>query len=519
MEKDWTGSAIPSVLKGFTLIGQPIKAEEFKNAFGYEMPEIALNEEEKRRVAQNNGLEPAIGYEENQPVAKTEQTALNFGREVLARIKEGDTLQAEQNKQAQQEQQEQDLPLQIEIRGVGNSQTEEDKTETSQTNKDGSGTIGIHDPYTARNLEILKNRNQANQQESPEQNSSQTYANLIGQNENADNIAAQPDPEGKHPNAFVPLQQEVNRFTREFVEKTADITRRQQETGNQNHLLNWIADVARNALQTPVTHPRLDYQSVYQGIFGHSANQKLAEAAAEPIKTDVNGKEKHQIVSDAFTNEYITEPGKLGMALVSLADHAFATANGGKPINPSVTKKVDENLFNLIKKSNTYLKNSVTIEKLNKAIVAGDDAKTVENFTRFGYELLGEKGPYAAVTMMGAPLMAGAAMTGTGMTAFKMIKDFGVNLAEANASIVKEKGTHDWELAFKIASIKAVGGKAIDGQMKTLIKTAGKGGVFIEQLGDALKKRFNSMVDGWMLNKGTETDPNKDKNKTRDQNY
>ena len=164
MEKDWTGSAIPSVLKGFTLIGQPIKAEEFKNAFGYEMPEIALNEEEKRRVAQINGLEPAIGYEENQPVAKTEQTALNFGREVLARIKEGDTLQAEQNKQAQQEQQEQGPPLQIEIRGVGNSQTEEDKTETSQTNKDGSGTIGIHDPYTARNLEILKNRNQANQQ-------------------------------------------------------------------------------------------------------------------------------------------------------------------------------------------------------------------------------------------------------------------------------------------------------------------------------------------------------------------
>ena len=121
--------------------------------------------------------------------------------------------------------------------------------------------------------------------------------------------------------------------------------------------------------------------------------------------------------------------------------------------------------------------------------------------------------------MMGAPLMAGAAMTGVGMTIYKQVKDFSINLAEANASIVREKGTHDWELAFKIASIKAVGGKAIDGQMKSLIKTAGKGGVFIEQLGDALKKRFNSMVDGWMLNKGTETDPNKDKNKTRDQNY
>ena len=110
-------------------------------------------------------------------------------------------------------------------------------------------------------------------------------------------------------------------------------------------------------------------------------------------------------------------------------------------------------------------------------------------------------------------------MTGAGMTFYKQVKDFSVNLAEANASIVREKGTHDWELAFKIASIKAVGGKAIDGQMKSLIKTAGKGGVFIEQLGDALKKRFNSMVDGWMLNKETETDPNKDRNSARDQNY
>lgn len=253
-------------------------------------------------------------------------------------------------------------------------------------------------------------------------------------------------------------------------------------------------------MPNPVTHSRQDYQPAYQAILGHPANQKLAEAAAEPIKTDVNGKEKYQIVSDAFINEYITEPAKLGMALVSLADHALATANGGKPINPSITKNVDENLFDFIKKSETWLKNSVTIEKLNKSIVAGDDAKTVENLTRFGYELLGEKGPYAAVSIPGASLMAGAAMTGAGMTAFKMVKDFSINLAEANASIVKEKGTHDWELAFKIASIKAVGGKAIDGQMKGLIKTAGKGGVFIEQLGDALKKRFNSMVDGWMLN-------------------
>ena len=81
--------------------------------------------------------------------------------------------------------------------------------------------------------------------------------------------------------------------------------------------MNWIADVARNAMPNPVTHSRQDYQPTYQAILGHPASQKLAEAAAEPIKTDVNGKEKYQIVSDAFLNEYITEPAKLGMALVS----------------------------------------------------------------------------------------------------------------------------------------------------------------------------------------------------------
>ena len=60
-----------------------------------------------------------------------------------------------------------------------------------------------------------------------------------------------------------------------------------------------------------------------------------------------------------------------------------------------------------------------------------------------------------------------------------------------------------------------MGGRAIDGQIKSLIKTGGEGGVFIEQLGDALKKRFNSMVDGWLLKKGTETDPNKDRSKNQ----
>ena len=546
MEKDWTGSAMPSVLKGFTLIGQPIGAEEFEKAFGYKMPEIKLGEEEKRRVAQNNGLEPEIRQEEKQPVPKTGQTVVNFGREVLARIKAGSARQAEQQEQKEQEQ---EPPLQIEIRGVGNSQTEEDKSGTSQTNKDRSGAIKIDDPYAAKTLETIKkqsnptnsksfpNRMINSQERTPastnEQKPPTTYkqtgktnllaineqtpsaqtgpnktGNLIlnhllqmGENENTDNIAAQKDPTGQQKNAQEIIRQGANRLTRELTEKSASLNRQQQEAGEQNHLLNWAADVARDAMKDPVTHPRQDYQSGYQTILKHEANRKLAEAAAEPIETEVNGKEKHQIVKDAFNNKYITEPGKLGLAIVSLTDHALATLNGDEPVNPSITKNIDNTLFDLIEKNKTWLKNSIPIEKLNKAIIAGDDTKTIENLTQFGYELIGENGPWAAISIMGGPLMKGAAVAGAGMSAYKLVKDYTVNLAEANASIVKETGTHNWELAFKIASLKVMGGRAIDGQIKSLIKTGGKGGVFIEQLGDALKKRFNSMVDGWLLKK------------------
>ena len=563
MEKDWTGSAMPSVLKGLALIGQPIGADEFEKAFGYKMPEITLSEEEKRRVVQNNGLEPAIRQEENQPALKTEQQELNFGREVLARIKEESARQSEQQEQKEQEQ---EPPLQIGIRGVGNSQPEEDITGNAQTNRNGSGTIKIDDPYAEKTLEQLKkqgnptnsvpfpnrassvqegtpsktlelknpssytrkgetnllaiNNQNPNAQTGPNETGSipLNYLLEIGQNENADNIAAQPDPEGKHPNALETIRQGVNRFAKEFVEKSTNLNRQQQETGEQNHLLNWAGDVARDALKNPVTHSRQDYQPGYQAILGHDANRKLAEAAAEGIETDVNGKEKYQIVKDAFQNKYITEPGKLGIAIVSLADHALATLNRNKPINPSITQNVDNKLFDLIGQSENWLKNSIPLEKLNKAIVAGDDAKTIENLTQFGYELVGENGPYTAASILGAPLLAGAAATGAGMSGYKLVKDYTVNLAEANASIVKETGTPNWELAFKIASLKIVGGRAIDGQMKSLIKTGGKGGVFIEQLGDAIKKRFNSMVDGWLLKKDTETDPNKDRSKNQDQN-
>ena len=558
MEKDWTGSAMPSVLKSFSLIGQPIGAEEFEKAFGYKIPEIKLSEEEKRRAAQNTGLEPEIRQEEKQPVAKTEKTVLSFGRDILAQIKAGNARQAEQQEQKYLQpdprQDRQDPPLEIENRGVGNSQTEENKSGTSQTNKDRSGTIKTDDPYTAKTLETIKKQNNptnstpfsnrtinsqernpanTNEQKTPttyrqtgkttplaintQTPSTQTGPNetgnpalnyflQIGENENTDNIAAQPDPEENHPNAHEIIRQGINRATKNLVKKSADINRQQQQTGEQNHLLNWVADVARDAMKDPVTHPRQDYQSGYQTILEHEANRKLAEAAGEGIETHINGKEKHQIVKDAFNNKYITEPGKLGLAIVSLTDHALATLNGDKPINPTITKNIDNDLFDLIEKNKTWLKNSIPIEKLNQSIIAGDDTKTIENLTQFGYELIGENGPWAAISIIGAPQMSGAAVTGAGMSAYKLVKDYTINLAEANASIVKETGTHNWELAFKIASLKVIGGRAIDGQIKSLIKTGGKRSVFIEQLGDALKKRFNSMVDDFYFNKDKERD-------------
>ena len=61
MEKDWTGSAMSTVPKGFAMIGQPIRADEFEKAFGYKMPDITLSEEEKRLAAQNNGRDRKSG--------------------------------------------------------------------------------------------------------------------------------------------------------------------------------------------------------------------------------------------------------------------------------------------------------------------------------------------------------------------------------------------------------------------------------------------------------------------------
>ena len=436
------------------------------------------------------------------------------------------------------------------------SRPEEDITGNAQTNRNGSGTIKIDDPYAEKNLELLKkqgnptnsvpfpnrassvqegtpaktlelknpssytrkgetnllaiNNQNPNVQTGPNETGSVplNYLLEIGQNENADNIAAQPDPEGKHPNAFEPIRQGVNRATGELAGKTADINRQQQETGDENHLLNWTADVTKNAMQNPVTHSRQDYQPAYQAILGHEANRKLAEAAAEPIETDVNGKEKYEIVRDAFIQEYDTETSKQVMALGSLINHAIATINDGQPINPEGVREVDDRMIDLIGQSDRYIAQSVPIEKLGKLIVKGDDAKTAENFTQFGYETLGGKGPYMLAGTAGGSLLAGAGMAGGAATIQKMTKDFTVNLAEANANIVKETGSHNWELAFKIALQTTIGGRTIDTQMERAAKGRGPGNkTFIKIIGDALKKRFSSMVNDFHLKKeNSETD-------------
>lgn len=533
MRKNWDGSAMPSVLKGFAMIGQPLEKDEFEKAFGYEMPEVNLTEDEKRRAALsavNNELKPVQPINAVETYDPKDKPENPFGQKFL--VSDG-----ERQKESTDEQQ--SPPLEIEIRGVGNSTGEETPTETGQDRKDIQQT---DDPYTSKTLSILEKMNREQnrgqtygtlrdaQQDNggnaiknyddtagftangtpaqTRENGSLNYWNRIGQNENHDNIAAQPDPNGKERNALEEtrrniayLTERLERFLGDGTAKIAGINRQQQETGNDNHLLNWANEVAKGEnLQNPITHPQQDYQPGYQAILGHEANRKLAEAKAEPIETEVNGKQKYQVVADAFTNEYITEMGKLGLSIVSLANHALDSAiNGGKPINPQLRESVDNDMMGLIRKSDAYLKNSMSIEKLQKGIVAGDDAKTVENLSQFGYELLGEKAPQVVAGAAGGSLLAGAGLAGGASTIVKGVKDFTVNLAEANARIIRETGNHDWEMAFKMASLSTVGGRAIDGQMEKLKGSGGKNGVFIKLLGDALKKRFNDFVKDWVL--------------------
>lgn len=77
---------------------------------------------------------------------------------------------------------------------------------------------------------------------------------------------------------------------------------------------------------------------------------------------------------------------------------------------------------------------------------------------------------------------------------------------------MKETGSHNWELAFKIALQTTIGGRTIDTQMERAAKGRGAGNkTFMKIIGDALKKRFSSMVNEFHLQKGQY-----EKNKTQE---
>ena len=138
MRKDWDGSAMPSVLKGFAMIGQPLEKDEFEKAFGYEMPEVNLTEDEKRRAALsavNNELKPVQPINAVETYDPKDKPENPFGQKFL--VSDG-----ERQKESTDEQQ--SPPLEIEIRGVGNSTGEETQTETGQDRKDIQQT---DDPY------------------------------------------------------------------------------------------------------------------------------------------------------------------------------------------------------------------------------------------------------------------------------------------------------------------------------------------------------------------------------------
>lgn len=138
--------------------------------------------------------------------------------------------------------------------------------------------------------------------------------------------------------------------------------------------------------------------------------------------------------------------------------------------------------------------------------MAGDDAKTVDNISRFGYELLGENAPIAVASLLGRSLMAGAGMAGGVATIVKGTTGFTVNLAQANVAIVNETGKHHWKLAFKMAALNTIGGRAIENRMEKLKGSGNRGNPFIPILEDALKKRHQSFVKDWVVKKDEERD-------------
>lgn len=249
----------------------------------------------------------------------------------------------------------------------------------------------------------------------PEQN----FFTRIADMENADNLHAQRDPEGKYRYMGERLQHDISqttaaikRFMQYATRTAAGINRAQEETGNENHFGNWAVPVVENTLgQADPTVMNLGYQPAIMAILSHPANLAIAENLIETIETNVNGREKRELVKDAFNHEFLREFSKLGLAFSALFSQVVADTFDSTESRER-SENINRMLVAVMKESDAYLARSMPFEK---CIVRGDEAQTVENLTQWYYELIGSKGPYAAAAVAtgGESLMAGAGLTGS----------------------------------------------------------------------------------------------------------
>lgn len=326
--------------------------------------------------------------------------------------------------------------------------------------------------------------------------------------ENADNLHAQRDPEGKYRYMGERIQRDINRtaavikrFMQHATRTAANLNRAQEETGNENHFGNWAVPVVENTLgKADPTVLNLGYQPVIMAILSHPANLAIAENLIETIETDVNGREKRELVKDAFNHEFLHEFSKLGLAFSALFSQIVADTFDSTESRER-SDNINRMLVAAMQENDAYLARSMPFEK---CIVEGDEAQTVENLTQWYYELIGSKGPYAAAAVAtgGESLMAGAGLTGSTAILWHAAKDFSINLALSNAEIVRLTGKSDWRLAVKTAMLATAAGKTVEWQME---KLGGKGNAaFIGLLSDAFKTRIQEMIRKEMIEKSKE---------------
>ena len=344
----------------------------------------------------------------------------------------------------------------------------------------------------------------SNQPVNPETDSLQTWLIQAGETASVDNLHAQPDPAGLYRDMGEPLEERINRTAAklrrlmgEGTRKIAGIQRQQQETEDENHFGNWAGPGIESALQNAeLDNLDISYQPLYEAVLTHPGAIRMAQSLwGEEIEPDVNGRTRMDYIGDAFHHEFITEVGKMSVALTALIVQLIADVLDNEPARER-SDKVNLLLGSLIEESDAYLQRSMPIEKW---FVPGDDAQTVENLTQCYYETIGGQGPYLAAGMAtgGQSLLAGTTAGGAKTSLWKATRDFVVNLALANAEIVHQQGKSDWILAVKTAYLTTLAGKTVDAYVNKLKNR--KPNVFYDMMGNTIKKRFQEFLRKEMI--------------------